>query len=263
MSVHGLRLPFSTSSKSALVAPAPWYFGGRLIEVRYRTDSALFRSLLPHPLEIDELGPVVSVVFAEMSSISSAEDSFERPGRSNYCEFLIKLHVRLGNKTYWYVPGAWVDKDFSLVRGLYLGIEKKFGLICLSSEHDLNPLLGTLRPGSKVGATCEGPDEFAAKVVLELSDKVEARDLAQPLVAVVEDLDSQRRGLQRHVVEFIASEYREANIWAGRADLLMRASLYDDISQLGVVDMMKSYYFKQGFVLHGVRIIETVGCNGS
>src|SRR3984885_12458702 len=75
------------------------------------------------------------------------------PVRSQYREFYIALACQLGDQPVARCPFCWVDKDFSLVRGLIQGYPKKMGSIAMTRAFSVGQATPGTAKGSQFGGT--------------------------------------------------------------------------------------------------------------
>jgi len=47
--LKGYTLPLTPEGHSSLVDPPPWYYGGEVMQLIFRTDAARAKELIPHP----------------------------------------------------------------------------------------------------------------------------------------------------------------------------------------------------------------------
>lgn len=259
--LSGYSLPLLPNGKSALVEAPPWFFGGDGIEVIFRTNLDDFKSFLPEPLEISELAGYVSVTIVDMTSVSSAEMAFTNPERSQYRECLIKLHCSYKGKPGWYVPITWVDKDFSLLRGFIQGFGKKIGRIDITKLHDLNPLLGKPHEGSKIKAVCESFNHIHVELMLELTERSESDPFEGNSMYVTRHYPNISNPLEPSIYELselVIDNSIRTDIWNANGKIILSSVEEDDeIMKLQPVEIIAARTYKEGFVLHGGRILHS------
>lgn len=249
-------LPHSSDGKSSLVCAPPWYFGGRVLEVVFETDRSQFSNLLPAPLEFTEQA-MVGVSFVEMTSVNSQSMAFERPERSQFYECLIKLKCAFNGSKGWYVPTAWVDKDFSLMRGFLLGFGKKLGRISITKLHRLNPMIGGAKPGAKIAATCEGSDGSFVRADFEYVEEVHNDIYAGLKMYTTRHYPSAcgRHSDVHELVELVAENYVKDRIWSGKGTVDISVSCYDEVTRLVPGRLCSARIYDEGFKLLGTRVV--------
>lgn len=262
--LKGYTLPLSEDGGSSLVESPPWYFGGHVVEIAFRTEPALFRQLLPEPLTPGPHGCIAAVSVVDMTSVGGPETAFERPDRSQFHECLLKMHCAFEGAPGWYVPATWVDKDFSLMRGFLMGFGKKLARICMTRLHPLNAMIGGARPGARISAVCEafGQTRIAARFRY---DRPQTEDIfagtGMYLMRHYPAADG-RGPIVRELVAVEAQDAVKQDIWRGHGEVEIEVSRFDAATRLQPLEIFSARVFDEGFTLLGTRVIHRYGCEG-
>jgi hypothetical protein len=152
----------------------------------------------------------------------------------------------------------WVDKDFSLARGLHQGYPKKIGSIHQTRPHPFGPA-PRLAAGARFGATLAAGDRRLAEAVIELTDPsphngfVNAHPMAhhrrQP------SIDPGRPDSYAELVESKAAALEGGQAWAARADLRLFESPTEELADLAVEEHIGAYYRQVGVTWNGGTVL--------
>lgn len=171
-SLRGFTSPRTPSGASSLVSAPPWHFSGEVTMLEYLADRRRLADLLPSPLEVGK-DPRAAAIFGAWQSCGHDTSDICEPNRSQYMEFYFVIACEYHGAPYAHCPFCWVDKDFSLVRGLIQGYPKKLGSIAVSRPAVVGSggtrlaenccLFGTLCSGDRrlveLGVTLEQPSD--------------------------------------------------------------------------------------------------------
>lgn len=259
----GYSLPLSPGGKASLVTRPPWFFGGDAVELAYLADARLVQSFLPWPFQPSAHLGLISITMVDMTSLSCYEEAFDNPERTQYRECLIKIHCQIGDKTGWYVPMTWVDKDFSLLRGFIQGFGKRLGSIHMTKFHDLNPLIGGKRPGAKIRAICESFNGIHIDVGLELNEQTSSdvfvglspEGTSMFVTRHFPDIENPANLTVHEVSELVVTGARKDDIWLGSGELRLYGNASEDVLSLQPLRVLGARCFREGFELRGGRVI--------
>lgn len=263
--LKGFSLPLTPKGTASLVDEPDWHFGGELAEVVYETDPEIFQSLLPQPFKMVTGKPYVSIAMVDMVSTTSARQAHEHPEKTNYRECIIKMYCTLDNEEVWYVPAAWVTKDFSLMRGFLLGFGKKIGTIELTNLHPLNPALGGKHAGAKIKGISEAFNNIHFEINLTLTKQAAAGaklpHSGMPLCITRHFPDTANPGklLYHDVSKLRASDYVRDNVWLADGEVSITPNDDEPLTQLQPLRILTARTFSEGFTLHGTQTMHTYG----
>lgn len=256
-SLTGYTLPLSPTGTSALVPPPPWHFSGEVLMVEYLADPAAVRAFLSEGLAPAEPAGLAAAFFGDWQSCTDDRSELADPVRSQYREFYIALAATWEGRPVARCPFCWVDKDFSLVRGLIQGYPKKMGSIALTRAFGL----GTATPKVEAGGTFSGTLAAADRRLVEASVTLTGRAEAPPLMMA--PLIHTRRfpawdSGEQDVDELVtggSSDQLIDDVWVGEASLSMFDSPVDELSALAPVEVLRGYRFSYAETITGGRLL--------
>jgi acetoacetate decarboxylase len=183
MGLRGYTLPLSSTGRSALVPPPPWHFSGEVLIVEYVVDPERMREFMPAGVEADDEGRAAAI-FGSWQSCSDGGAELLDPVRSQYKEFYVALRCRVAGRTMVRCAFCWVDKDFSLVRGLVQGYPKKLGSVWMTRTFSVGRAAPPLARGSRFAATLAANDRrlVELEVALERPGDIAPEMMTAPLV---------------------------------------------------------------------------------
>jgi acetoacetate decarboxylase len=257
----GYSLPFSPTGRSSLVPAPPWHFSGEVLMVEYRADPDAVSSFLPRELARVPSTGLAAAIFGDWQSCSSGGEELLDPVRSQYREFYIALACQLGDQPVARCPFCWVDKDFSLVRGLIQGYPKKMGSIAMTRAFSVGQATPGVAKGSQFAGTLAAADRrlVEARVTLEQPGEPPALMLA-PLIHTryFPAWDPSGPGTEELVMGG-SSAQEVADVWSGSAELTFFDSPVDDLALLAPIEILGGYRFSFAETLNGGKLVSRDG----
>lgn len=267
--LNGYSVPLSPRGKSQIVGSTPWSFSVDIVALQFRTDPDQILKLLPEPLELSQEQPDVAYVwFGDWQGIwSGAEDMLAvNPERVQYKECLLGVRCRCNGMEGHRVVYIWVDKDFSMARGWFMGFPKKFGQIYLGTEnrhlHDLNPALPGVVPGARYGVWCAAHGERLVSAHVTLKKKIQPKELPSPfgtdLFHTVHfpsaDVDN-KKPLVHQLVQTVSADMKFGEIWECDGDVEFHGSDVEELTDIAPKEVLSAYVIPVGFNILGTRLI--------
>jgi len=241
--------PFVQGASSA-VEPGPWHYGADYISVYFNGDQSKLGKLVPPPFVVDG-GRCIAYVCEIVSVGDSGPEMVSfRPDRTVYQEAAVGVQCRAGEKKGVFYPVMWVTNEWSLLRGILNGYQKRLAdRISLTRLHPLNPGLKPISPGMGFGGFCvKGPE-----TTLSLKVKVERPGSPQDLPSFGLTFGMRkfpRTGAgQEEVeepVEILKSNSRTSDVWLGSGSLATTLEVGDPKQISGAV-------YKSGFTISGSK----------
>lgn len=258
--LKGFMLPLTPEGRSSVVDAPPWYYGGEVIQLVFRTDAKQAKALIPPPLEIGPEPGQGILWFTEWVSVSedNPDLAFVNPERAVYRECLFMLQCSFRGEVGYIVPYIWVDNDFTLMRGFVQGFPKKLGRIYLTKLSALNPKVGGRRAGAKLKGICEAHGEKIVEGSLILKRKAEPSELPPVkyyLMRHFPDIESVGKAAVHELVVTEVSDVQVADAWAGDADVRVFESAVEEVSRLAPLEMRGGFYNSIGLKIHGGKVI--------
>ncbi|MBN2466748.1 MAG: acetoacetate decarboxylase family protein [Deltaproteobacteria bacterium] len=257
--LKGFSLPFTPHGRSSLVEPPPWYYGGEVIQIVFRTRPEQAQRFIPRPLELGPDPGLGIVWFVEWVSVSESNPdlAFINPERSVYPECIVMLQCRFKEEIGYFVPYIWVNNDFTLLRGFIQGFPKKLARIHMTKLSAMNPLVGGRRVGAKVKGICEANAERLVEgslIFTGQADQSELPKLKFYLLRHYPDLANPSQPLVHELVNSV-SELTIADIWRGDAELKFFESAIDEVAALAPVQVLEGFYQSVGLITRGATVI--------
>ncbi|MEM1994065.1 MAG: acetoacetate decarboxylase family protein [Nitrososphaerales archaeon] len=271
MSKHSLKgfcLPLSPEGKASLMGAPPWHYAVDLLSIIFRADEDAVRSLLPEPLEPYSDPALCYAWFGDWLSIwDGGEDMlYINPERAQYKELLVGVYCRYRGVDAQRCVYAWVDNDFTMLRGWFMGFPKKIGRIhligCKSNLYGLLPTVNSFGVGSRLAAICEAHGERLAYATLTIKREATPEELPKPLDLIhtrhFPNIDVENKGTTVHELVQLQTQkgsVKVGKVWAGDATLQFYDSDIEELSALQPKEIVAGYYFSIGFTTRGTRLL--------
>ena len=236
--------------RTSAIEEGPWHYGADYITVYFRGEKSALADLVPRPFEVADglcLGYVCEIVSVAESGLEMAAD---RPDRTLYHEAALGVKCEYRGKPGTYFPVMWVTTEWSLLRGLLNGYQKRLAdKISMTKLHPLNPGMKPVSEGSRFGGFCvKGPDQ-----VLSLQVTVKRQGAPADLPSFGSTFGTRKyprtddsQGSVDEPVEVVKSNSRASDVWLGSGTL--RTSL-----DLGKVEPVSGAVYRSGFTIMGSR----------
>jgi acetoacetate decarboxylase len=256
----GYTLPLSPQGKASVIDPPPWHYGGDVMHLVFKADAEKLNRLLPPPLVPGpETGQGV-VWFVEWVSVSDARPdlAFLNPERSIYRECIIMVRCQYESQPGYFVPYIWVDNDFTLLRGFIQGFPKKLGRIFVTRLHDLLPKVGGKKVGARVKGICEAHAERIVEgsmVFKEQIDPAEAPPVKFYLLRHFPDVEDPEKPAVQELTAGIVEGAKVADAWKGEGKVEFFPSPFEEVADIGPVEVTAAYYFSLGITITGGKVL--------
>jgi len=254
----GYTLPMSATGRSALVPAPPWYFSGEVLLVEYLADPDAVATFLPDGLEPPAQPGLAAAIFGDWQSCTVGGEELLDPVRSQYREFYVALACTWRGEPVARCPFCWVDKDFSLVRGLIQGYPKKLGSIAVTRAFDLGRATPAVAPGARFAGTLAAGDRRLVEACVTLQEPADAPGLmVAPLIHTrrFPAWDDETPPVEE-LVAGGSTEQRVENVWSGSATLEFFDSPTDELALLHPIEVLGGYRLSFAeTIIHG-RVLE-------
>ena len=246
--------PFELRSKLSLVKPLPWHFAGNGYEVFFEIEPSTAKELLPPPLSLSRFPGLLSVVFSDMVSTSHAQDMVSDPYACQYQECLVKIHCQYDGQAGWYVPLSFVDKDFSLVRGIFQGFPKRIATISMTRFHTHHSQVASVAEFGKVKALADRIG--AGSISLELEVRGSGPELPSDLGRMyvmrhIPDITTPGHPLVHDLCELSVRDHVKVQLAAG--DGFAEIETVDAFGMVTPKKFFGARAISEGFTLTGAR----------
>jgi len=243
--------PLSPGPTSA-IEKGPWHYGADYIAVYFEAEPASLQSLIPKPFDVD--GGLCNAYVCEIVSVgdSNPEMAATRPDRTVYQEAAVGVRCRHGEKAGVFYPVMWVTTEWSLLRGILNGYQKRLAdAISMTKLHPSNPGLKPLGPGSDLGGFCvKGPE-----TTLSLRTRIERQGTPADLPSFGATFGFRRfpqtdrsQGTVDEPVEILKSNSRVTDVWIGSGEV--RTTL-----EVGKVKTLMGAAYRSGFTISGSKAL--------
>ncbi|MGF7234011.1 MAG: acetoacetate decarboxylase family protein [Frankia sp.] len=253
----GYTLPVSSTGRSSLVPPPPWYFSGEVLLVEYLADMNAVAQFLPDGLQPSRRLGLAAAIFGDWQSCTDGAKELLDPVRSQYREFYIALACTWRDQDVARCPFCWVDKDFSLVRGLIQGYPKKLGSIAITRAFDVGRATPSIGRGGRFTGTLAAGDRRLVEARVTLDSPAEGPALMSAPLIHTRRFPSWDPGLGA-VDELVTGgsvDQRMRNVWAGSAELEFFDSPTDELALLRPVEVLRGYRFSFAETITGGRML--------
>lgn len=258
--LKGYTLPLTPQGRSSLVEPPPWYYGGEVMQLIFKTDKRRAKELIPPPLELGPEPGKGIMWFVEWVSVSESNPglAFINPERAVYKECLLMIQCSFKGEPGYIVPYIWVDNDFALMRGFVQGFPKKLCRIYQTKLSSLNSKIGGKCVGAKVKGICEAHGERIVEGSLVFKRKAAESELPKLrfyLMRHFPDIENPSRPAVHELAISNVSEFKVDDIWEGEADLKFFESAVEEISGIAPLEMQGGFYHNIGLTITGGKVI--------
>lgn len=237
---------------TSAVEKGPWHYGADYISVYFKGDPSHLSELLPAPFRVDD-GACLAYVCEIISVADSAVDLVStKPDRTIYREAAVGVKCKFGDKPGIFYPVMWVTTEWSLLRGILNGYQKRLAdNISLTKLHPLNPGLEPVSPGTRFGGFCVKGSERT----LSLNVSVKKPGLPSDLPSFGATFGMRRfprtdksQGEVDEPVEILKSNSRASDVWLGEGSL-------ETVLDLGGIETSSAAIYRSGFTISGSKAL--------
>jgi len=237
---------------TSAVEKGPWHYGADYVTVYFEADVSKLSRLVPRPFEVETRSCMAYVCEIVSVSDSAAEMVSTSPERTLYYEAAVGVNCRFRDKIGIFFPVMWVTTEWSLLRGLINGYQKRLAdRISLTKLHPLNPGLGSITAGTKFAGFCVKGIETTLSVKVEVQKRGVPSDL--PTFGSTFGLrrfprtDASQESVDEPV-EILKSNSRVSDVWIGKGTVQTSLDIGSPVSLSGAI-------YKSGFTISGSRVL--------
>lgn len=261
--LKGFAYP-SPQGIASVVGDLPWHFGTEHLGILYKTDPDVVASYLPEPLEPGEHPDVVFIEFGKWFSLwdNQLDMPFVNPERTWYQETVIWVSSSYKGEQGKTCIQTWVDNDFSLARGMFMGFNKKFGQTYKTDPRPVNPKMEPLGIGTKMkGWTC-AHGERIIEGTLEITKKIPYAELPNPILLPLFNIryfPSIVKNAPPSVCELVKihmEDFRNGeDVWAGNGTIKLFPSELEEFTRLVPKEVIGAFYYTNGCTITGGEVL--------
>ena len=268
--LKGYSVPFSPGGTAQIVGGLPWNFGVDLLAIQYQTNPDEIKKLLPEPLELSQEDPGGAYIwFGDWQGLWKENNNMlgVNPERCLYTECLLGVRCSYNGVEGMRVVYIWVDKDFSMTRGWFMGFPKKIGKVALGTTnrhlHALNPAMQPCGPGSEYAGICERQGERLVTGKIKVTEQVTPDQLPKPFGTDLyhtihypsADVNNPHKPLLHQLVQTVSSNLTFGEIWKGEGEMEFGKSQFDEHWKIAPQKITSAYIIPVGFTIEGTKLI--------
>ncbi len=234
------------------IEKGPWHYGADYVTVYFKGEPGKLASLVPRPFEVGD-GHCMAYV-CEIVSVSDtgAYMVASEPDRTVYNEAAFGVKCSFKGRSGVYFPVMWVSTEWSLLRGLVNGYQKRLAdKIALTKLHPLNPGLKPPSPGMNFSGFCVKGGQRTLSVKVTVRRRGSPSDLpsfgATYGMRVFPQTDGSQ-GSVREAVEVTKSKSRISDVWLGAGSV--EATL-----DVGRPTEVSGAVYRSGFTISGSKVL--------
>ena len=235
---------------ASAIERGPWHYGADYVTVYFRGEVPSLGELVPNPFVVAD-GLCMAYV-CEIVSVgdSGADMVATRPDRTLYQEAAVGVKCSYKGKAGVFFPVMWVTTEWSLLRGLLNGYQKRLAdRISMTRLHPLNPGLKEVAPGARFGGFCvKGPGQTLSLEVTVQKPGSQSDLLSFGATFGMRSFPGtgEARGEVEEPVEVLKSNSRVSDVWVGSG------SLKTDL-QVGRIEPVLGATYRSGFTIAGAK----------
>ena len=262
--LKGFSYPLTPGGKSSIIGDMPWHYGTEYTVISYKADPLEIAKWLPEPLQPGPEPGMAYVAFSKWWSVwdNAIDMPHIIPERTQYKEAAIWVGCSFDGTPGQICLPIWVDNDFTMARGWFMGFPKKLGQVMISDYNSLNPAMNELGIGSKVTGIVTSHGEKLICGSLEITEKIDRSELPAPLgrpLFHIRHFPSIVPGAKPSVLDLVklgATNWKwDPVIWKGKPELEFFPSEIEEHMSLKPVELLGAYRYYNGYTFPGGGIV--------
>ena len=190
--------------------------------------------------------------------------AFTNPERTQYREAAIWAGCM-----YQGTPGQiclhiWVDKDFSMARGWFMGFPKKLGQIEITEYQPRNPCMKSLGIGSTLKGYVAASGERLIEGTIEIEGSIKKEDLPYPFGSHLFHIRYFPSIVKDHppsVLELVGLGAEDISygeeFWTGKGSLTFFNSEIEEYTGLHPIETLGAYRYTSGYTFRGGEVLHS------
>lgn len=249
--MKGFMYPRTETGKSSILPNPPWHYSGELLTLEYRVDPAEVAALLPAGIELADDDPgAIAFIWADWQSCSDSFEELLDPVRSQYKEAFVVVRCKYEGKTYSRCAYIWVDKEFSVFRGIHQGYPKKLGSLHQTRPFVVGKAAPRLAPGGRFGATVAAFDRRLAEARFEITEACDRPGFvnANPMLhnRLMPAIEGDGTDALNEIVTMAGTDVELGRCFKGDFDLELFDSPVEELIRLKPVEKIAGYWHEVG-----------------
>lgn len=262
--LKGYCYPLTPEGKASLLGDMPWHYGTEYLNIAYKADAEAIAKWIPQPLEPGPEPDRAYVAFSKWWSVwDSAKDmTHVNPERTQYTEAAIWVGCSYKGQPGQMCLSIWVDNDFTMARGWFMGFPKKLGQISITSLNGLNPGMKAEGEGSVMSGIVSSHGERLIKGTATLERKITREQLPKPMglpIFHVRHFPSLVAGAKPSVMEIVKLGAKDWHwdpvVWEGKGALDFLPSELEEHMPLKPKEIIGAYRFRNGYTFDGAEVV--------
>jgi acetoacetate decarboxylase len=263
--MKGYSYPLTPKGISSVVGDLPWHYGTEFLNVLYRSDPAAIAAYIPEPMKPGKFADHVVVSFSKWWSLwdNQLDMPFINPERTWYTETVVWVGCEFEGEQAALCIYCWVDNDFSMARGHFMGFPKKLGKTYKTDYNPMNPKMDPLGIGSKLKGFTQAHGERILEGTLEIKEQISASEFLQPMglpVFNIRHFPSITPGAPPSVFELVritTENSQLGDIYRGDATIKVLPSEVEEHTDLVVKEVLSGYYYTGGTSITGGELLHS------
>ena len=253
----------SPTGVSSVVGNMPWHFATEHLCISYESDPEAVAKYLPEPLKPSNNNPAQVIIdFGKWYCLWDEPDMPTiNPERTSYNETVIWIGCSYQGQDARFCVQTWVDKDFSLVRGLIMGFNKKIGETYKTTYHPLNPGMPKIGPGAGLSGYVASHGERLMQGGMKIEKEIsfseipEMMRLGQINLRYFPSMEPDGKPSVCELLQLEATDIRTGCAYTGSGHIELLPSHLEEHTNLKVVNVTGGYYFENGCTIVGGKVL--------
>jgi hypothetical protein len=264
--LKGFCYPLTPGGRSSLVGHLPWHYATQYLTIVYRTDPEAIASFLPEPIELGPHAGIAYVAFSKWWSLWENEKdmAYINPERTQYKEAAVWVECSHRGQPGQMCLMIWVDNDFTMARGWFMGFPKKLGQVYFTEYNSLNPAMPPVGGGTRFKGFVAAHGERLIEGTAVVKDAVTPRELPNPIglpIFHMRHFPGITPGSTDSVSQLVklgATNFRYGEtVWAGEGSLKFIPSEIEEHTLLSPTEVLGAYVYSSGYTFPGAEILHT------
>jgi acetoacetate decarboxylase len=263
--LKGFSYPLTPGGESSLVGDLPWYFATEFLNIVYRTDPKAIEAYLPDPLKPGAQPDRVCVSFSKWWSLwdSQLDMAFINPERTWYTETVVWVPCSFEGEQGQICLHTWVDNDFTLARGHFMGFPKKLGKTYKTDYNPMHSKMDPPGPGARLKGYVVAHGERLIEGTVTLDQQIDASDLPAPMglpVYNIRHFPSIEKDAPPSILELVRLDFEDVDygeVWSGSATIDLFPSEIEEHTRLAPQSVIGGYLFTGRSTVTGGQILHS------